>query len=147
MQHPLVLRNAACQATIDKYLNQPFSWGENDCFHLVSHCLTGLGQPDILTGIPAYDTYATAQAAAEAAGIHDFNTYLDTFGWERIAPAAALPGDIISIPSDIGPTWPALGLFISADRILAYAGTACARGGLSRLPPEVMADVVAWRVL
>lgn len=144
-EHPLVKRKNAAQATINKFLNQPFVWGSNDCVHLAAHCLVGLGHPDPLEGLAEYDTALGAKRAMTAFGVSRFEDHLDNLGFERIAPARALPCDIWSIPSD-DPTWPALGIFIQHDRVLAFAEGGCIWLTPSKIPPALSQGVVCWRV-
>jgi hypothetical protein len=121
----LIHRNAAAQATIDRFLNQTFAWGTEDCAHLVAFNIAALGHPDPLAKIDTYATRRNALKAMRKAGIVDMATHLGTtLGFAPIAPAAALPGDIVGFTAsaeDTAKGWLTLGVAIGQDRLLAFS--------------------------
>ena len=143
----LIQRNTATQATIDRFINQPFVWGVADCAHLVAFHLRGLGYTDPLAKISGYSTRRNALRAMRKAGIKDVASHLETLGFEPISPASALPGDIVGIPveeADAAAGWLCLGVNIGADRVLAFAPTPDGREICSWAPVSVCTH--AWRV-
>nr|GFD54648.1 hypothetical protein [Tanacetum cinerariifolium] len=86
---------AAAQATLDEFKGAPFRWGHSDCTRLVAAHLRRL---DYKVRLPAKGSYGTARAAMKQLRDRGFNTLaeaLDSMGLERIAPAAALVGDVV----------------------------------------------------
>lgn len=139
----LVSRIAAAQATIDRFLDQEFQWGANDCAHLAAFAIRSLGHADPLAKIDSYGTRRNALKAMRRAGITSFADHIERLGFEPIAPAMALPGDIVGIPADQDDEakgWVALGVAIGQDRVLAFADGRCRWGPTS-------ACSHAWRVL
>ena len=148
MKHPLIQRKEAAQAVIHKYLDQPFVWGSHDCVHLVADALIGLGHPDPLDGLPAYDSLLGAKKAMRAVGVSTFEERIDSLGFERIAPASALPCDIWSIPTyDGNDDWRTLGVFVQHDRVLVFSEAGCIWLVPSTIPTVYAPDVIAWRVV
>lgn len=143
----LIPRNTATQATIDRFVNQPFVWGVADCAQLVAFHLQQLGHPDPLKKVTGYSTRRTALRAMRKAGIKDMASQLEALGFVPIAPAAALPGDIIGIQTeetDAAAGWISLGVNIGADRILGFAPAPEGREVCSWAPVSVCTH--AWRV-
>lgn len=138
----LVSRIAAAQATIDRFLDQEFQWGANDCAHLAAFAVRSLGHADPLASVPSYATRRNALKAMRKAGITSFADQLAKLGFEPIPPAFALPGDIVGIPAeedDEAKGWLALGVAIGQDRVLGFANGRC-----SWAPTHVCSH--AWRV-
>lgn len=134
----LIVRMEAAQATFNKFYGKAFQWGKRDCVHLCSYALQELGYDDPLAEIKHYNTLLGARKAMKRAGVSSFEEYLDRL-FERIAPAMALPSDIIALPSDVD-GMSALGIAIGEGRVLAYPeGMGCAFG-----PHDEC--TAAWRV-
>jgi hypothetical protein len=96
----LVRRRDATQATVDAWKGKPFRLGYADCVRLTASHLRRMGKKVRLPAQGSYRTFRSAQKALKERGYDDLPSALDGMGFERIAPAAALPGDIIAIPSD-----------------------------------------------
>lgn len=135
------MRMNVVQAAIDRYLHKPFMWGTDDCAHLCAFAMRLFGYADPLAKVPAYNSVKSAVKAMKKVGVTNFEKHIDGLGFERIPPAAALPGDIIGIPAETeaGVEWLALGLYVGKNRVMAYAGGLCDLG-------PVYVCTHAWRV-
>jgi hypothetical protein len=139
----LIVRVAAAQATIDQFLEKPFEWGTNDCAQLAAFAVEQLGFETVVSKAGRYKTQRGARRALARLGAKSMEDLPDAMGFERIAPAMALPGDIVGFPG--GDTdaeedrWTALGVCIGQDRILGFANGICDVGPFS-------VCTVAWRV-
>lgn len=139
MTHPIILRGQIAQNLVSKFYRKPFSFGSTDCAHLIADCLTWMGHGNPLSIVPDYHDYRSAKKAMKRSGITSFVRYLDE-RFERIAPAMALPGDIVGFPTEYPETFDvALGVALGQGRVLAFANECCDHG------PVGVADT-AWRV-
>ena len=127
------------QAAVDRFLDKEFVWGKRDCAHLAAFVLVEFGHPDPLSEIKHYDTLLSAKKAFRKAGLKSLEEPLDRMGFARIAPASALPGDIVAIPSD-DPEWCALGVNIGDGRVMAFGN------GRGIWWPDSSVVETAWRV-
>jgi hypothetical protein len=142
MRHPFIVRVEAAQSTIDQFLGKPFEWGRTDCAQLAAHCLKAQGYADPLQTVGEYWDYRSAKKAMKRASIASFAEHFEqALGLERIAPAEALPGDIVAFegfnPETFGV---ALGVAIGQGRIVGFANDIC-----DYAPDSVC--VAAWRAL
>lgn len=138
MTHPIILRGQVAQALVDKFYRQDFKLGSADCAHLIADCLVSMGHDNPLHVVPAYHDYRSAKKAMKRSGITSFSNYLDE-RFERIAPAMALPGDIVGIPTEYPETFDvALGVALGQGRVLAFHEVA------DHGPVSVC--VAAWRI-
>jgi hypothetical protein len=142
--HELVVRQRHAQALLDKWKDKSFILGERDCVRLVADHLRRCGHS---IKIPAKGSYRTAISALrklKEAGHGSLSEALDTLGFERIAPAAAILGDIIELrgEDETGKESPlgAMTVVMGNGRVLGfYDGVGCA----VLQPNEYQA---AWRV-
>lgn len=117
----LHLRVAAAQATFDAYHLQPFVWGRTDCVRLAAHMMRGLGYKPRLHRGGSYSSEIGAAKALLRAGFRDPAEWMDDFGVLRIAPAAALPGDILGFRHpDQAHGWTGLSVSLGQGRVLAF---------------------------
>ncbi|MFC3079519.1 DUF6950 family protein [Phenylobacterium terrae] len=135
---PIKRRNAA-QAVFDKYFNTPFELGTHDCVHLAAYDLVQLGHDDPLISIGPYETVRGARKALKKAGWSSLEDYLDARGFQRIPPAAALPGDIVGFKETRSVAGLALGVALSGGKVMAYVNGGCCYG-----PPDD--GMTAWRI-
>ncbi len=117
-QPEMLRRVAAAQATLDAFIDQPFSWGAGDCVQLAAFNLAGLGYDAQLARGGTYDNMLGARRALKRAGFADLESALDGLGLPRIGFASALPGDVVGLNS--GADWPALGVALGNGRVLAF---------------------------
>jgi len=138
---PLVLRVEAAQATLDKFRNRPFAWGENDCARLAADLLRRLGYKPNLSQFGGYRSDLTARKALKARGMATVMDWMDSVpGLLRIAPAATLPADLIAFPGVGG--WYGLGMVIGNGRVLAF--TESAGGSCSVIAANLELAEAAW---
>jgi len=130
-------RVSAAQASFDRFDGVAFRWSSNDCVRLAAFTLRKMGHKPALPKAGAYGSLLGARKALAAAGFDSLEAALDAMGLERIAPAAALPADIVALPGEGG--WPALTVAIGNGRVLGFMG---GRGGVMQ-PRDY---VCAWRV-
>lgn len=82
------------------FAGQAFAWGRADCVVMVHDHLARAGHA--LPDLPRYRTRKGAIAAVKAQGVETLPALLDVY-LKRIAPAFALPGDVIGVlPPDEG---------------------------------------------
>ena len=137
---PMMLRRVnAAQATLERFKDKPFRLGVNDCARMVATHLRKLGYKVKLPPAGSYRSWRSARKALDARGFKDLGAALDALGLERIAPAAALVGDIMEMPAEdeLG----ALSVVLSNGRVLGYHQET---PGAVVMQPQQM--VSAWRV-
>ncbi len=130
---------AAAQATLDRFKGVPLRLGRNDCARMVAYHLRKLGHR---MKLPASGSYASARSARREMaklGHASLEAALDSFGFERIAPAAAIAGDVVMLPgdTDLG----ALTVAMGNGRLCGYHQDAA--GAVVLQPFEFLA---AWRI-
>jgi hypothetical protein len=139
----LITRVAATQQTIDQFYEQDFKWGERDCGVLAHQHLLNCGFPDTpYNQMRAYRTAKGCKRAMLRLGHSGTEDVIDSMGFERITPAAVLPGDLVAFPGgdEDGDEWLALGVAVDAgEHIIGFAQGQCLRGPVS-------VCVLAWRV-
>lgn len=139
---PLVLRVEAAQATLDKFRNRPFAWGENDCARLAADLLRRLGYKPNLSQFGGYRSDLTARKALKARGMANVMDWMDSVpGLLRITPAASLPADLIAFPGVGG--WHGLGVVIGNGRVLAFT-EAVEGGACSVIAAKLELAETAW---
>lgn len=137
---PLVRRQKAVEATKARFAGKSFAWGSADCAKMVAFHLKQLGIKVRLSKAGQYKTALGAKGALKRMGYATLPEAMDGHGFERIAPAFALIGDVVSFASDheIG----ALGLAVGNGNMLAFHES---------LPQPVVMTMgqidTAWRVI
>lgn len=94
----MIRRQQAAQATVDRFLDQPYQLGKNDCVRLAAFALRKMGRRPQLGKAGSYSSPLGAVRALKRAGFDTLAAALDALGLDRIAPAAALPCDILLVP-------------------------------------------------
>lgn len=114
----LVRRQKAVAATMERFRGKGFAWGSVDCAKMVAFHLKQLGHKVRLSKAGPYKTALSAKAALKRIGYERLPDAMDGHGFERIAPASALIGDVVSFPCDheIG----ALGIVVGNGNMLAF---------------------------
>lgn len=138
----LLERVQKTQITIDEFFGQPFAWGTADCGILAGRHLENMGFETRLSEARNYSTELGAKRAMTALGCASMEDFVDAYGFERIPPAMALPGDVVGFPGgEVGKEWTALGVMIDAgEHLIGFAA-----GEVRRGPASVCS--VAWRVI
>lgn len=98
MTDPLVIRAQAAQAALDKWSKRPMRLGTSDCVRMAAAHLRKLGRKVVLPPSGSYRTVPGAMKALKVRGFETLADALDGQGLERIAPAAAIVGDILMLP-------------------------------------------------
>lgn len=127
----------ACRARFD---GKAFEYGKRDCAQLAAHLLRarGVATPP-LKGV-RYSSLAGAVKALRKSGCADLLAAIDALGLVRIAPARAVAGDLIAMPSGEGcPFGCALAVAAGNGRAFGFFDGV----GQSVVPHEYVA---AWRV-
>jgi hypothetical protein len=91
----LLRRQAAIDKTVKKYRGRPFDWSTRDCVSMLRSHLVAMGHRKV-PKLPKYSDARGALRALRDAGFEDVPALLDSL-LPRIAPATALPGDIIVV--------------------------------------------------
>lgn len=114
----LVRRQRAVEATMAYVRGRKFRLGKLDCARMTAFHLKQLGWRVRLSKIGTYKTALGAKAALKRIGCATVVDAIDALGLERIAPARALPGDVVSFPCDheLG----ALGIAVGNGNMLAF---------------------------
>jgi hypothetical protein len=144
LNSPLVLRVAIAQDALDTFRGKPFAWGRMDCAKLAAHVLKAAGYKPNLAQFGDYRTDRAAARALKARHMGDVLDWVDSIkGLHRIAPAAALPADLIAFPGEGG--WHGLAVALGNGRVLAFTETV-GDGACSILEANLSAAVAAWSV-
>lgn len=139
MKQPLVRRRDVTQATLHRFRDKPFQMGTRDCVRMTAAHLRAMGYKVKLPPSGSYRTLRSATKALATAGFETIGAALDAMGLPRIPPAAALPGDVIELPSENNLA--ALAIALGNGRIVAYHPD---MPGATVLQP--LDFVTAWRV-
>lgn len=144
--HELIVRTAAAQAVVDRFLAKPMQFGERDCIHMAALNLRKMGYPNPLKAsrpyrgaVGAVRSLAVALERLKAPAGGNLADLLDAMTFDRIAPAEALPADFIGYPGE-DPFPVALGIAVGNGRAIAYAPDGFAYVG------EILPAFTAWRV-
>lgn len=135
---PLERRAAAAQATLDRFKDVPFEFGRRDCAQLVKFHLRRLGHQVRVAKAGSYSSLLGARRALRRLGHADLLELMDA-RFARIAPAAALVGDVIALPGTDG--LGALTVYVGNGRVLGFHEEVV---GATVLQPSDY--VAAWRV-
>lgn len=140
---PLVVRKKATDATLEKFGGRPFALGSVDCAKMAAFHLRQFGHKIRLSKAGQYKTVLGAKAALRRMGYESLVEAMDGHGFERIAPAAALLGDVISLPAEHDLA--GLGIWLGNGNALAFHE---AHDGLVVLmpTPDALRSAIAWRV-
>jgi hypothetical protein len=125
--NPLIHRQQAAQATVDRFSGKPLAYGRDDCVRMSAFCLKQLGVKASLLKAGTYKSELGAARALKRAGYDTLSDAVDALGLPRIAPAMCLPGDLMALPSD-DPARIGLAVALGNGRVLAFwegAGSVC----------------------
>ncbi len=115
---PLVRRQMATKATLAHVHGRKFALGRLDCARMAAFHLKQLGWRVRLSKIGNYKTALGARAALRRLGCETVMEAVDSLGLPRIAPARALPGDLVSFAC--GHELGALGVVVGNGNMLAF---------------------------
>lgn len=137
----LLKRAAATQACMDRFAFKPVKPGVRDCAKPAAHVMHKMGHSAKLLNGSRHTTWAGALKYIRQLGFTDLVELMDATGLERIAPAAALPGDIIALPTEADGFGCSLAVALDNNRVLALNPMS----GLIE-PATAQAFICAWRV-
>lgn len=138
MPNPMIRRVAAVQATIDRFRDKPLKLGTDDCVRMAAFALRKQGVRASLLKAGSYSSEVGARRVMKRLGYETLADAVDALGLPRIAPAMALPGDILSLRSKEGDV--ALTVAVGNGRVLGFWEAA---GVCTVFQPVEYAD--AWR--
>jgi uncharacterized protein (AIM24 family) len=134
----MLKRAAAVQACMDRFAGKPYAAGTRDCAKLAAHALHRMGRSCRLLTDARHTTETGALKYVRRKGFDDLVALMDATGLPRIAPAAALPGDVVGLES--GDAFGcSLSVALGDGRVLGFRDGVCQ-------PLEPHAFVAAWRV-
>jgi hypothetical protein len=136
----LLARTEIAQATLDRFKGHPLTYGRHDCVQMAAFHLRASGYRVLLSKGGRYRSAIGAVRALRRAGYQDLFGALDDLGLVRIAPAAAIVGDIVALPSE-EEILPALTIALGNGRVIGWHPDA---EGAAVLQP--LAFEAAWRV-
>lgn len=96
----MIRRAAAVDACMARFAWKPFEPGKRDAIKLAAHALHKMGRKVPLLSQARYRNAEGALAYIHKAGFQNLVDLVDACGLERIAPAAARPGDIVGLVAD-----------------------------------------------
>jgi hypothetical protein len=132
-------RVAATQQLLDAWKGRPFSWkAGSHCVAMVAEHLRRMGYTPPMAKAGVFASPLSAQRALKRVGVTTLSEAVDLMGLPRIAPAAALAGDIIELP---GEAPGALTVALGNGRVLGWHPDA--DGAVVLQPSEYIS---AWRV-
>lgn len=135
----MIRRVAATQATLDRFQGKPLTYGRDDCARMVAFHLRRLKRPIALAKAGTYSSALGARRAMARFGVASLGEALDKHGLFRIAPAAAVAGDILELAGD--DAMGALAIALGNGRALSWHVDA---PGATVVQP--LAVVAAWTV-
>jgi hypothetical protein len=140
--HPMMKRQAATQACMDRFAYKAVEPGKRDCGKLAAHAMGKMGRSAKLLNGTRHKTFAGALKYIRRLGFKDLIALMDATGLDRVPPAAALPGDIIAMPSEGGDGFGcSLAVALDNGRVL---GLNPASGLIEPMIPHLF--ICAWRV-
>lgn len=137
--HPMIRRQRAAQACIDRFAGKAYQPGRHDCVKLAAHALRAMGHKvRPLKGV-TWSSETGALKALRRTGFANLSDAVDAQGLPRIAPAMLLPGDLVGMPSDGEGFDVALMVAVGNGRIIGFSG------GVGAVF-QPLSIVCAWRV-
>lgn len=146
----LIMRQQACEVLVNQFKGQPFQWGKVDCMRVsIDHVRRMGSKVDLLDRA---GTWASEKAAlrslsrvCRSVGLEpSLANIMAASGLTPIAPAEALPGDIVGTAAD-APWDLSLGISLGNGHILGFVqapdgASLCTVGNMT------LWDRIAWRV-
>lgn len=138
----LLIRRDAAQKTVDEFSAKPFELGARDCAKLINFHLKLVGNPVPVAKCGAYSTVLGAKRGLKRLGFNSLAELMDAH-FPRIAPAAALIGDVFELEGSQDDPIGALALYLGNGLTFGYHENAEGAVMARLLQPPI----AAWRVL
>lgn len=101
MNNIAIHRKQAADAVIEKYINQELKLGKLDCVNMAQTVCDALNIKTVLTDVETnYKTELGAAKFLKKQGFENLADAVDACGFERIAPAYAMPSDILAVENE-----------------------------------------------
>lgn len=138
--HELIRRQRAVEACRDRFVGKPLDFRVRDCVRLIRHDLHHMGHSTSLLKGVRWASETGAYKAMRKLGYADLLAGMDASSLPRIAPAAALPADILALPAE-GGFGCALAIYAGNSLAIGYLDghDECVRIRLEQAP------IAAWR--
>lgn len=130
-------RRRAVEKVKARFDGKSFLLGRRDCIRLAGAMLTALGHK--VPKIPPYKNELGALRRLKEQGASNVTELLDGLGLPRIAPAAALMGDLIFMPGDGDKAIGSVTVSLGNGAVLGFHDT---QPGLVAMRPMTLS--VAW---
>jgi hypothetical protein len=115
----MIKRQQVAQAAVDRFKGEPLIFGKNDCARMAAFVLRKFGHSPKMARAGTYSNAIGAVRALQRSGHASLEAWIDSLGLERIAPAAALPGDLVLLPA-AEPFGGGLTIAVGNGRVLGY---------------------------
>lgn len=135
-------RPAAAEACFKRFYGKAYEPGKRDCVKLATHALIKMGHGSGLMKGVRYNTEAQGYRLLRKAGFKNLIEAMDAKGLPRIAPAMAMQGDLLALPTiDDSPFGAALAVAMPDGIVLGFSHerAICATW-------RVKAYLAAWRL-
>lgn len=128
----------ACRKLVE---GKPYKPGTRDCLKLLLKAVRGMGGSTVLAKGARYTTEAGALRELKRRGFDDLPSAIDAAGLVRIAPAAALPGDILGLKEERSAAGVSIAIYAGNGKAVAFAHPdGVGMVGVLKEPP-----LIAWR--
>ena len=136
----MIKRKMAVDACMLRFNGKQGRPGVRDCGKLASHALNKMGHKATVITASKHKSWASAISYLKDNGFNDLFGLMDATELPRIAPACALPGDIIAMPTDEEGFGCTLTVYLGNGFILAFNSLGVAE------PTKVVGALAAWRL-
>lgn len=126
----------ACRVLIEGKAYDP---GKRDCLKLLLKAVRSMGGSTAVAKGARYTTEAGALRELRKRGFDDLPSAIDAAGLVRIAPAAALPADILGLRTEESAFGIAVAIYAGNGKVVTFAGGSGITGKLLETP------LTAWR--
>ena len=144
-ENALLARQRAVSACLKRFEGAPLIWGKTDCVRLCALALRKQGHAvPLLKGV-RYSSEQTALRRFKEQKIESLCDAVDALGLVKIAPAMALPGDLLALPTPEGDAFKASLMVVhtpAARRVIGLDGL----GSFAVLVPNLDLTLACWRV-
>lgn len=126
----------ACRKLIEA---RPYEPGKRDCLKLLLKAVRSMGGSTTIAKGAKYSTEAGALRQLKQRGFNDLPSAIDAGGLVRMAPAAALPGDILGLRTAESAFGIAVAIYVGNGKALTFVN------GFGMIGKLMEPPVVAWR--